>query len=73
MKNPKIFAAVLFIVGFAILIANAVDYLGGFFGLSWEYHLPSSAIGIVFVVVGILQLRLLASQKPEKPEKNKKP
>jgi hypothetical protein len=72
MKNPRIFAAVLFVVGFAILIANAAVYLGGFFGLSWEYHLPSSAIGMIFLVVGILQLRLLASPKPEKTGKTKK-
>jgi mannose/fructose/N-acetylgalactosamine-specific phosphotransferase system component IIC len=71
MKNPRIFAAILFVVGFAMLIANAAVYLGGFFGLSWEYHLPSSAIGIVFVVLGMYQLQLLKAAK-QKPGKTKK-
>jgi hypothetical protein len=69
MKNPKIFSAVLFVVGFAILIANAVDYLGGFFGLSWEYHLPSSAIGIVFIVVGMYQMWLYEGSKTAENKK----
>ena len=72
MKNTKIFAAVLFIVGFAIIILNAADYLSGFFGMSWEYHLPSSAVGIVFIVVGMYQLRLFASQKPKPTKGNEK-
>lgn len=69
MKNLKIFSVVLFIVGFAILIVNAVDYLGGFFGLSWEYHLPSSGIGIVFIVVGMIQMRLHEGTKTVKNKK----
>jgi mannose/fructose/N-acetylgalactosamine-specific phosphotransferase system component IIC len=69
MKNPRIFAAVLFVVGFAMLVANAADYLGGFFGLSWEYHLPSSGIGMVFIVVGILQLQLRKEAKTAKGKK----
>jgi hypothetical protein len=69
MRNLKIFSAILFIVGFAILIVNAVDYLGGFFGLSWEYHLPSSGIGIVFIVVGMIQMRLHEGTKTVKNEK----
>jgi hypothetical protein len=69
MKNPKIFAAVLFIVGFAIIIVNAADYLGGFFGLSWEFHLPSSGIGIAFIVVGMYQLRIYEVTKPAKGKK----
>ena len=68
MKNLKIFSAVLFIVGFAILILNAVIYLGGFFGLSWEYHLPSSGVGIIFLVVGIQQ-RLFEKTKTVKKKK----
>ncbi len=56
MKNPKIFGAVLFIAGFAIILVNAADYLGGFFGLSWEYHLPSSGVGVAFLVLGMLYL-----------------
>jgi hypothetical protein len=67
MKKSKIFPAVLLIVGFVILVANAVDYLGGFFGLFWEYHLPSSAIGIIFIGLGMYQLRLFESAKNKKP------
>jgi hypothetical protein len=69
MKKQKIFPAVLFVVGFAIIIANAVDYLGGFFGLTWEYHLPSSAIGVVFLVVGMYQLRLFEGAKTAENKK----
>ena len=69
MKSPKIFSMVLIVVGLAILIANAVDYLGGFFGLSWEYHLPSSAIGIIFIVLGMYQLRLYEATKTVKNKK----
>jgi hypothetical protein len=61
MEKLKIFGAILFIVGFTILIANVVDYLGGFFGLSWEIHLPSSAIGVVFIALGMYCLRLFAA------------
>ena len=68
MKNLKIFSAVLFIVGFAILIINAVVYLGGFFGFSWEYNLPSSGVGIIFLVVGIQQ-RLFEKTKTVKKKK----
>ena len=50
-------------MGFAIIILNAADYLGGFFGMSWEVHLPSSAIGIVFIVLGISQLNLFRAAK----------
>jgi hypothetical protein len=69
MKNPKIFSTVLIVVGLVILIANAVDYLGGFFGLSWEYHLPSSAIGIVFIGLGMYQMRLYEATKTVKSKK----
>ena len=69
MKKMKIFAAVLFIVGFAILISNAADYIGGFFGLSWEYHLPSSVVGIIFLVLGMYQLRLHEGTKTVKNKK----
>ncbi len=71
MKSMKIFAAVLFVVGFAIIVANAADYLGGFFGWSWEYHLPSSAIGIIFIVVGMQQMHILRASG-DKTDKNKK-
>jgi len=68
-KNSKIFGAVLFIVGFVILIVNAVDYLGGFFGLSWEYHLPSSGVGVAFLVVGMCFLWLFAVPEHVKGKK----
>ena len=69
MKNPKVFGTVLFVVGFVIIIANAADYIGGFFGLSWEYHLPSSAIGVVFIVLGMYQLRLYEAIRHAKSRK----
>jgi len=51
MKN-KSKGYLLLILGFIILVINAADYLGGFFGLSLEINLPSSAIGIIFVAFG---------------------
>ena len=69
MKNPKIFPVILFIVGFAILIVNAIDYLGGFFGLSWDVYLPSSGIGVVFIVLGMYQLRFFEASKNVKSKK----
>ena len=53
MKNKKKTGVVLLVLGFIILVVNAVDYLSGFFGLSLEVKLPSSAIAIVFVVIGM--------------------
>lgn len=69
MKTPKIFGAVLFIAGFIILILNAADYLGGFFGWTWEYQLPSSGVGVVFLVLGMYQLRLYEGAKTVKSKK----
>jgi len=50
------FGVMLVISGFAILLVNAIDYLGGFFGLSSDIKLPSSGIGVVFLVVGWMQI-----------------
>ena len=50
------FAVILVISGFAILLINAIDYLGGFFGLSSDIKLPSSGIGVVFLVTGWIQI-----------------
>jgi len=71
MKNQKIFSTILIAVGLIILLANAADYLGGFFGLSWEYHIPSSTIGIMFFIIGIAHRRSLekSEQKPNKKRK----
>jgi hypothetical protein len=46
----------LVIFGFAILLINAIDYLGGFFGLSSDIKLPSSGIGVVLLVTGWIQI-----------------
>jgi len=43
-----------FLLGFIILLINAIDYLGGFFGLSSDIKLPSSGIGVGFHVLGII-------------------
>jgi nitrate reductase gamma subunit len=50
------FGVMLVIFGFAILLINAIDYLVGFFGLSSGIKLPSSGIGVVFLVVGWIQI-----------------
>ncbi len=44
----RVLGMILFIFGFIILLANAIDYLSGFFGLSSDVKLPSSGIGIVY-------------------------
>jgi len=51
--NKQKSGIVLIVVGFTIIVINAADYLGGFFGLSLAIQLPSSAIGIVFVALGM--------------------
>jgi hypothetical protein len=55
-KLARRFGVILVISGFAILLINAIDYLGGFFGLSSDIKLPSSGIGVVFLVVGWMQI-----------------
>ena len=55
-KLARRFGVISVISGFAILLTNAIDYLGGFFGLSSDIKLPSSGIGVVFLVVGWLQI-----------------
>ena len=52
-KLTRALGMILFIFGFVILLINAIDYLGGFFGLSSDLKLPSSGIGVVFLVLGI--------------------
>ncbi len=47
---------ILVIFGFAALLTNAVDYLGGFFGLSLDVKFPSSGICAVLTVVGWMQI-----------------
>jgi len=55
-KLARRFSVILIISGFAILLINVIDYLGGFFGLSSDIKLPSSGIGVVFLVVGWIQI-----------------
>jgi len=64
-KLARRFGLILVIIGFAILLVNAIDYLGGFFGLSSDIKLPSSGIGVVFLVVGWMQI-LYTQQKHAK-------
>jgi hypothetical protein len=55
-KLARGFSVILVTSGFAILLVNVIDYLGGFFGLSSDVRLPSSGIGVVFLVVGWIQI-----------------
>ena len=55
-KLARRFSVILVTVGFAILLINAIDYLGGFFGLSSDIKLPSSGIGVIFLVTGWVQI-----------------
>jgi len=54
---------ILVTFGFAILAINAIDYLGGFFWLSSDIKLPSSGIGVVFLVLGILQRIMMQTEE----------
>ena len=42
----------LIIIGFILLVLNAIDYIGGFFGLSLEIR-TSMIIGLFLVVIGM--------------------
>jgi len=57
MKSGCVMGMILFISGFIILVINAVDYLGGFFGLSLGIKLPSSVFGIILVAFGMFLLK----------------
>jgi len=51
--KPKV-GMVLLILGFIILLINAVDYLSGFFGLPpLMVKLPSSVFGIILAGFGM--------------------
>ena len=54
MKSKQKIGMLIFILGFIILFINAVDYLSGFFGLSLGIRLPSSGVGVVFLITGYL-------------------
>jgi hypothetical protein len=63
-KLMRALGRILFIFGFVILLINAIDYLGGFFGLSSDIKLPSSGIGVVLLVLGIyIQMFFSLSKK----------
>jgi len=64
-KLTRALGMILVIFGFAILLVNAIDYLGGFFGLSSDIKLPSSGIGVVFLVLGIYIQMFFPSSKKE--------
>jgi cytochrome c oxidase subunit IV len=42
----------LAIIGFILIVLNAIEYIGGFFGLSLHTR-TSMVIGIILVVVGM--------------------
>ena len=42
----------LAIIGFILIVLNAIEYIGGFFGLSLEFK-TSMIIGIVLVMLGM--------------------
>ncbi len=47
----RVLGMILFIFGFIMLLANAIDYLSGFFRLSSDVTLPSSGVSNVFSVL----------------------
>ncbi|MDH5691136.1 MAG: hypothetical protein OEY81_06900 [Candidatus Bathyarchaeota archaeon] len=64
-KLTRALGMILVIFGFAILLINAIDYLGGFFGLSSDIKLPSSGIGVVFLALSIYIQMFFPSSKKE--------
>ena len=65
-KLTRALGVILVLLGFIILLINAIDYLGGFFGLSSDIKLPSSGIGVVFHVLGIYTRTFFQSLKKDK-------
>ena len=49
-------AYALVIIGFILIVLNAVDYISGFFGLSLQIR-TSVVVGIVLVVVGMFMAK----------------
>lgn len=66
MKKNSQLSMVLFILGFIILVINAVDYLGGFFGLSLGIKLPSFVFGIILVALGMFLVGMYSARKKKK-------
>jgi hypothetical protein len=66
MKSKSKIVMILFISGFIILVINAVDYLGGFFGLSLGIILPSSGVGVVLFITGYFFGWLYPTDKKKK-------
>ena len=64
-KLARVLGMIIFVLGFIILLVNALDYLGGFFGLSSDIKLPSSGIGVVFLVLGFYMQKLFPLSKKE--------
>ncbi len=64
-KLTRALGMILVIFGLVILLINAIDYLGGFFGLSSDIKLPSSGIGVVFLVLGIYPQMFFPLSKKE--------
>ena len=50
MNNKLGYALIIF--GFILLVLNAIDYIGGFFGLSLEIR-TSMIIGLFLVLIGM--------------------
>jgi len=51
-RTRKRLAYALVVIGWILIVLNAVEYIGGFFGLSLQTG-TSMAIGIVFVMLGM--------------------
>lgn len=71
MKNKQKLGIVLYVLGIAILLANGIDYLSGFFGPRLGIRVVSSGVGVAFFVLG-MSLTGMYSPKKEKKVKKKK-
>jgi uncharacterized membrane protein (DUF485 family) len=62
-KDKQKVGMVLLILGFIILVINAVDYLSGFFGAPLNIKFTSSGIGAILFIFGMFLTGIFSAKK----------
>jgi len=63
MKNKQKLGMVLVILGFIIILINAVDYLSGFFGTPLDIKFTSSGVGAILFIFGMFLTGIYSAKK----------
>ena len=63
MENKKKLGMILLILGFIILLINAVDYLSGFFGTPLDIKFTSSGVGAILFISGMFLTGIFSTKK----------